>query len=77
MELKKEDFQEYCANPVFTLLKGLLKNKLIHNLFIFISSSKLEKTEKILLRISNLRFRRKEKIKVNLSGDKLYKLSIK
>ena len=79
MELKKRGFSRILCESGLHTTQGLLKNKLIHNLFIFISSSKLGKNGKNSFKnfLSNLRFRRKEKIKVNLSGDKLYKLSIK
>ena len=55
-----------------------MKNKLIHNLYIFKSSKKLGKNGKNNDSYKTLRDLKKIKnISVNLDGDKLYKLKIK
>ena len=46
MELKKRGFSRILCESGLHTTQGLLKNKLIHNLFIFISSSKLGKNGK-------------------------------
>ena len=59
-------------------LNELMKNKLIHNLYIFKSSKKLGKNGKNNDSCKTLRDLKKIKnISVNLDGDKLYKLKIK
>ena len=58
-------------------LNELMKNKLIHNLYIFKSSKNLVKMVKITT-LENLRhFNKIKNISFNLDGYKLYKLKIK
>ena len=79
MELKKRGFSRILCESGFYTTKGLLKNKLIHNLFVFISKNKLGKNGKNSFKnlLSNLKFKKKEKVNVNLLGDQLHKMRIK
>ncbi len=75
---KKKSFTRILVESGLTFLNQLLKNKIIHNLFIFKSNKKLNKNgsnnaSNILIKKLNFN----NKIKVNLRGETLYKLKIK
>ena len=76
--LKKYGYNRILIESGLIFLNTLIKNKLIFNLYIFQSSKKLGKFG---LNNSKTNFIKKmnltKKIKVNLNGDKLYKLKIK
>jgi len=79
LELKKRGFSRiFCESGLYTT-KHLLKNRLIHNLYIFISARKLGKNGKNSYKnlLNKLKFKKREKININLSGDQLYNLRIK
>ncbi len=76
--LRKYDYNRILVESGLIFLRKLLKNKLIFNLYMFQSSTKLGERGKnnisnIFLKKLNL----KNKINVNLNGDKLYKVKIK
>ena len=76
--LKKYDYNRILVESGLIFLNALLKNKLIFNLYMFKSSIKLGKkgrnnTSNNIIK----KLRLKKKIKVNLSGDSLYKVKIK
>ena len=76
--LKQLGYNRILVESGLVFLNELMKNKLIHNLYIFQSSKKLGKRGKN--NDSNKALRDLKKIKnisVNLDGDKLYKLKIK
>ncbi len=79
MKLKKRGFSRILCESGFYTTKALLKNNLVHNLYVFMSSDKLGKKGKNSFKslLSKLRLKEKEKININLSGDDLYKLRIK
>ncbi|MDC0450029.1 bifunctional diaminohydroxyphosphoribosylaminopyrimidine deaminase/5-amino-6-(5-phosphoribosylamino)uracil reductase RibD [Pelagibacteraceae bacterium] len=62
-----------------TFLSQLLKNNLIKNLYLFKSSKKLSsigRNNSSLLQIKKIKILKKDKIKVNLYGDSLYKVNL-
>lgn len=76
--LKQLGYNRILVESGLVFLNELMKNKLIHNLYIFQSSKKLGKRGKN--NDSNKALRDLKKIKnisVNLDGDKLYKLKLK
>ncbi len=79
LELKKRGFSRIlCESGLYTT-NHLLKNKLIHNLYVFISSRKLGKSGKNSYKnlLNKLKFKKRDRININLSGDQLYNLRIK
>ena len=77
--LKKMGFSRIlCESGLYTT-NFLIKKKLIHNLYVFQSSHKLGKNGKNSYRqiLNKLKFKKKEKISINLSDDQLYKFRIK
>ena len=79
LKLKKKGFSRILCESGFNTTSGLLRDNLIHNLYVFKSNKNLNKnggnSYKNLLSI--LKIKDKNKIKVNLSGDEMYKLKIK
>ena len=79
LKLKKKGFSRILCESGFYTTKGLLRDNLVHNLYVFKSNKNLNKnggnSYKNLLSI--LKIKDKNKIKVNLSGDEMYKLKIK
>lgn len=78
-KLKKMGFSRILCEAGLSTTSSLLKNKLIHNLYIFTSPNRLKKkganSYKNLL--NKLKFKKKIKININLFGDQLYKLRLK
>ena len=76
--LKRKGFNRILVETGLKFLNELLKNKLVYNLYLFKSSTKLGKKG---FNKSSINFIKKlklnNKIKVNLNGDHLYKLRIK
>tara|TARA_Y100001970_G_scaffold262126_1_gene345972 strand:+ start:2226 stop:3296 length:1071 start_codon:yes stop_codon:yes gene_type:complete len=78
MILKKRGIYRILIEAGLTFLNSMIKNKLISNLYLFKSSHNLKKlgqnnsTNRILKRFSL-----KDLIKVNLKGDRLYKIKLK
>ena len=76
--LKKYAYNRILVESGLIFLNRLLKDKLIYNLYMFKSSMRLGKKGKNNTSnklIKKLKF--KNKIKVNLNGDELYKIKIK
>ena len=62
-----------------TFLSQLLRNDLVKNLYLFKSSQKLlsiGQNNSSLLQIKKIKIQKKDKIKVNLYGDSLYKVNL-
>ena len=78
-KLKKMGFSRILCETGFYTSNLLIKNKLINNLYVFRASRRLGYLGKNsygnLLKF--LKYKKKEKINVNLSGDHLYKYKIK
>ena len=79
MKLKEIGFSRILCESGFNTTAGLLKNNLVHNLYVFMSQEKLDKKGKNSFKslLSKLRLKKKEKIFINLKGDELFKLRIK
>ena len=79
IELKKRGFSRILSESGFHTTRELLKNNLIYNLHIFQSSDRLGKNGRNSYRnlLQNVKFKKKNKININLSGDELYNLRIK
>ena len=79
LKLKKKGFSRILCESGFYTTKGLLRDNLLHNLYVFKSNKNLNKnvrnSYKNLLSVINIKV--KKRIKVNLSGDEMYKLIIK
>ncbi len=76
--LKMNHYNRILVESGLIFLNQLIKNKLIYNLFLFKSPFSLNKEGKN--NISNKfikKLKLKNKIKVNLNGDKLYKIKLK
>ncbi len=77
--LKKKGFSRIFCESGLKTTKKLLDSKLIYNLYVFKSPKILKnngkKSYKNLLK--KLKFKKKEKININLFGDQLYKFRIK
>ena len=76
--MKKYGYNRILVESGLVFLKKLLKDKLIFNLYMFQSSTKLGKkgrnnTSNNIIKKLKLN----KKIKVNLNGDSLYKIKIK
>ncbi len=76
--LRKYGYNRILVESGLIFLRKLLKDRLIFNLYMFQSSTKLGRrgtnnTSNVFLKRLNL----KNKINVNLNGDKLYKIKIK
>ena len=76
--LKEYKYNRILVESGLSFLNELLKNGLIFNLYLFRSSTKLKKfgsnnASNILIK----KFKLKEKVKVNLKKDNLYKIKIK
>ena len=76
-KLKKSGFNRILIETGLNFLNVLIKNKLIHNLYLFKSSTKLGKKGS---NNASVKFIKKlkinKKIKVNLNGDQLYKVKL-
>ena len=57
-----------------TFLNSLIKNKIIHNLYIFKSNKKLGKDGKNNSSLNYIKKLKRKLINVNLNDDKLYKV---
>ncbi len=79
MELKKRGFSRILCESGFFTTQALIKNNLIHNLYVFMSRDKLGRKGKNSFKtlLSKLRLKNKKKININLFGDELYKFIIK
>ena len=79
LKLKKKGFSRILCESGFYTTRGLLRENLVHNLYVFKSNKNLNKngrnSYKNLLSVINIKV--KKRIKVNLSGDEMYKLIIK
>ena len=76
--LNKHQYQRILVESGLTFLNTLLKNKLISNLYLFKSTVILGKKGKNNASINTLKkIKLKNKIKVNLYGEDLYKIKIK
>ena len=77
--LKKMGFSRILCESGFYTTNYLLRNNLIHNLYVFTSQKQLGKNGKNSYRnlLNKLKFKKKEKVNINLSGDQLYKTRIK
>ena len=79
MELKKRGFSRIlCESGAYTAT-NLLKNNLVNNIYVFMSQKNLGKNGKNSFKkqISHLKMSKLNELKINLFGDKLYKLKIK
>ncbi len=79
MELKKIGFSRIICESGLHTTRELLKNNLIYNLHVFQSSDRLGKNGRNSYRslLHNVKFKKKNKINVNLFGDGLCSLRIK
>ena len=79
VELKKKGFSRILCESGLHTTKELLKSNLIYNLHIFQSSNRLGKNGRNSYRnlLHNVKFKEKNKININLSGDELCNLRIK
>ena len=79
LQLKKIGFSRILCESGLHTTNRLLKNRLIHNLYVFVSAKRLSKNGKNSYRglLNKTKFKKKEKIDVELSGDQLYRLRIK
>ena len=77
--LKQLGFSRILCDSGLRTTNFLIKKKLIHNLYVFTSANRLGKNGKNSYKylLDQLKFKKKEKINVNLSGDQLYKFKIK
>ena len=76
--LKKYGYNRILVESGLKFLNTLIRNKLIFNLYVFQSSKKLGKFGLINSKINFIKkMNLTKKIKVNLNGDKLYKVKIK
>ncbi len=79
MELKKRGFSRIlCESGSFTAA-NLLKNNLVNNVYVFMSQKRLGKNGKNSFKkqISHLKMSKRNEIKTNLFGDKLFRLQVK
>ena len=75
--LKKKGFNRILVESGLKFLNELLKNKIISNLYLFKTSSKLGKNGLNNSSVNLIkRFKVIKKIRVNLDGDQLYRISI-
>ena len=79
IELKKRGFSRILCESGLHTTRELLKHNLIYNLHIFQSSDRLGKNGRNSYRslLYNVKFKEKNKININLSGDELSNLRIK
>ena len=79
MELKRRGFNRILCEAGFKTSKSLLDNKLVHNLYVFMSKKKLGKNgiKSFKSQLRHLKAYKKVFYNINLYGDKLYKLEIK
>ena len=79
LKLKRMGFTRILCESGFKTTNSLIKKKLIYNLYVFNSSYQLGRygynSYKYLL--NKLKFKKKEKININLFGDELHKFKIK
>ncbi len=79
MELKKRGFSRILCESGSYTATNLLKNNLVNNIYVFMSQKILGKNGKNSFKrqISHLKMNKKNELKVNLFGDKLFKLRVK
>jgi len=79
VELKKRGFSRILCESGLHTTRELIKNNLIYNLHVFQSSDRLGKNGRNSYRnlLHNVKFKEKNKININLSGDELCNLRIK
>ena len=79
MKLKKIGFARILCEAGFYTTRALLKENLVHNLYVFSSAYKIGKSGRNSFKslLSKAKFKEKEKININLFGEKLYKFVIK
>ena len=79
MELKKRGFSRILCESGSYTATSLLKNNLVNNIYVFMSQKILGKNGKNSFKrqISHLKMNKKNELKVNLFGDKLFKLRVK
>ena len=77
-ELKKLQYSRILVETGLTFVNFLIKNKFLHNLFIFKSNNLLKKNGINYANNSQIRsIRLINRINVNLLGDNLYKIKLK
>ena len=78
-KLKKIGFSRIFCESGFYTTNFLIKKRLIHNLYVFISSKKLGRSGQNSYKklLSKLKFKKKKKLNINLFGDELYRFKIK
>jgi len=78
-KLKKIGFSIIFCESGFYTTNFLIKKRLIHNLYVFISSKKLGSNGQNSYKkfLNKLKFKKKKKININLFGDELYRFKIK
>ena len=79
IRLKKMGFSRILCESGFHTTNHLLKKHSIHNLYVFTSQKQLGKNGKNSYRklLNKLKFKKKEKININLSGDQLHMVRVK
>ena len=78
-ELKKRGFSRILCESGANTCSELLKFKLVNNLYVFMSQTKLGKNGKNSFKrqIKDLKMNKKNRIKINLFGDEFYKVKVK
>ena len=79
LSIKNLGYNRIFVEAGSTFLSQLLKNRFVRNLYLFKSSNKLSlngQNNTSLLEIKKIRILKKNKIKVNLNGDSLYKVNL-
>lgn len=79
LSIKNLGYNRIFVESGSTFLSQLLKNRFVRNLYLFKSSNKLlinGQNNTSLLEIKKIRILKKNKIKVNLNGDSLYKVNL-
>ena len=79
MKLKKIGFARILCEAGFYTTRALLKENLVYNLYVFSSAYRIRKSGRNSFKslLSKAKFKEKEKININLFGEKLYKFVIK
>jgi diaminohydroxyphosphoribosylaminopyrimidine deaminase / 5-amino-6-(5-phosphoribosylamino)uracil reductase len=78
--LKKKGFSRFLVEAGLSFLNFLLDKKIVYNLYIFKTNRKLKqngKNNRSNLFLKKIILKKKDRIKVNLFGDKLYKVALK
>ena len=77
--IKKLGFNRIFVESGITFLNQFLKNKLIENLYLFISTKKLYsngKNNSSIFHVKKISIKKDRRVKVNLSDDNLYKVKL-